>query len=240
MVAHGSAKNILVLGGGEGATIREVLRWQSVEKVMMVDIDGEVVEACRQYLPEMHQGAFDDPRVELVIGDALEVLDITSPQWDLIISDLSDPIEEGPSFQLFTQEYFAKLKRVMAANGFVVIQAGPVAPANLRLHARLVNTLKQIFTEVHPYFAPTCTYGSPWGFALGSETSFNPQPDPAIIDLLLADKTDGEFRSFDGISLLGMLQTPGYIRKAIASETEVYTLKQPPKFFGKGVANITD
>ena len=237
MVAHASPQNILVLGGGEGATIREVLRWQSVEKVMMVDIDGEVVEACRQYLPEMHQGAFDDPRVELVIGDALKVLDTTSQQWDIIISDLSDPIEEGPSFELFTQEYFAKLKRVMASHGLIVIQAGPVAPANLRIHSRLVNTLKQVFTHVHAYFSPTCTYGSPWGFALAAETALNTQPEPQTIDRILAEKTSGEFRSFDGITLLGMLQTPGYIRKAIASETEVYTLKQPPQFFGKGVAS---
>ena len=75
MISHPNPRKVLVLGGGEGATIREILRWKSVEQVMMVDIDGEVVEACRQHLPEMHQNAFDDPRTQLVIGDALLVLD---------------------------------------------------------------------------------------------------------------------------------------------------------------------
>ncbi len=237
MVAHPSPKNVLILGGGEGATVREVLRWKSVEKVMMVDIDGEVVEACREHLPEMHQGAFDDPRLELVIDDALKVIDTTTVKWDIIISDLSDPIEEGPSFQLFTQEYFQDLKKILSPDGSVCIQAGPVAPANLQIHARLVNTLKTVFSNVHPYFSPTCTYGSAWGFALASEQPINSQPDPTSIDQILATKTTNNFPSFDGITLLGMLQTPGYIRKAIAAETEVYTMKQPPKFFGKGVKN---
>lgn len=237
MVAHPNPENILVLGGGEGATIREVFRWNAVKKAMMVDIDGEVVEACREHLSEMHQGAFEDPRLELIIGDALHVLDTTEPKWDVIISDLSDPIEEGPSFQLFTQEYFSQLKQALRDSGIVVIQAGPVAPANLHIHGRLVNTLKTVFTHVHSYFAPTCTYGSPWGFAMASEQTFDTQPNTEKIDLILEQKTTHNFHSFDGISLLGMLQTPGYIRHCINKETEIYTMKKPPQFFGKGVSN---
>lgn len=235
MVNHPNPENVLILGGGEGATTREVFRWHSVKQATMVDIDGDVVEACKQYLPEMHQGSFDDPRMDLIIGDAFEVIDKSEAKWDVIISDLSDPIEEGPSFQLFTQEYFARLKKILRENGIVVIQAGPIAPANLHIHGRLVNTLKTVFSNVHSYFAPTCTYGSSWGFALASEATFETRPNPEKIDLLLEQKTSGDFRSFDGISLLGMLQTPGYVRQCIEKETEVYTITKPPKFFGKGI-----
>lgn len=128
LITHKSPKTVLILGGGEGATIREVLRWKSIERVMMIDIDGEVVQACKDHLPEMHQQAFDDPRVELVIADALELLDTTTDKWDIIISDLCDPIEEGPSYPLFTQEYFQKLQRVLADGGYVMVQSGPIAP----------------------------------------------------------------------------------------------------------------
>ena len=234
MICHTNPRNVLVLGGGEGATVREILRWKTVEQAMMVDIDGEVVEACREHLPEMHQNAFDDSRTNLVIADALEVLDQTDQQWDIVISDLSDPIEEGPSFQLFTKEYFEKVQRVLAPGGYFVIQAGPVAPAELRLHARLVNTLKAVFPNVHSYSAPTPTYGSPWGFAIGSTEAIASQPDPATIDQLLQEKTTGGLRLLDGITLLGLFQTPTYIRQAIAAETQIYTLNEPPKFFGKG------
>ena len=162
--------------------------------------------------------------------------DNTTQQWDIIISDLSDPIEEGPSFQLFTKEYFEKLKRVLSVGGYVVIQAGPVAPANLRLHAGLVNTLKAVFPHVHSYTSHTSTYGSPWGFALASNEVISTQPDPVKIDELLAEKTTGGLKLIDGISLLGILQTPAHIRRAITENTQVYTIKETPNFFGKGVA----
>jgi spermidine synthase len=235
-IAHGNPQRVLVLGGGEGATVREILRWKNIEKVMMIDIDGEVVEACKQHLPEMHQNAFEDPRVELVIEDALKVLDTTDETWDIIISDLNDPIVDGTSFPLFTQEYFAKLKRILNPGGYVVVQAGPVSPTEVPYHARLVNTLKTIFPNVTSLAAHTPSYGRPWGFAICSETAIDTQPKPEDIDRLLATQTTGGFRFLDGMALLGTMQTPLFVRQAIASETTVYTLKEPPKFFGTGIA----
>ena len=234
MICHQAPKNVLVLGGGEGATVREILRWKSVEKVTMVDIDGEVVSACREYLPEMHQNAFDDPRLELIIGDAVQFLDRSTKQWDVIISDLSDPIESGPSFPLFTQEYFRSIQQVLAPKGFFVVQAGPVSPAEISLHARLLKTLGTIFSHTLSYASHVPTYASPWGFGLASRQAIDTRPDPDIIDALLEQKTIGGFQLMDGITLLGMLQTPAYIRRAIEAETQIYTLKEPPKFFGVG------
>lgn len=236
MICHGAPKKVLILGGGEGATAREILRWRSVDRVLMVDIDGEVVAACRQHLPEMHQGAFDDPRLEVAIADALNVLDTSEERWDIVISDLSDPIEEGPSYQLFTQEYFQKIRRVLAPGGYFVVQAGQVTPVNLTLHARTLRTVGTVFPHVVAYASHTPSYGSPWGFGLAAESPIDPQPDPIAVDRLLAEQLTGPLRAIDGQTLLGMLQTPKYIRTAIAAETQVYTLAAPPKFFGKGAA----
>ena len=237
LIAHQYPKKVLVLGGGEGATIREVLRWRSIETVTMIDIDGEVVEACKQYLPEMHQGAFADPRVNLIIADALKVLDTTTDTWDIIISDLSDPIESGPSFSLFTKEYFAKLHRVLAPGGYVVVQAGPISPPEVQDHARLVNTLKAVFGNVVSFSAPTPSYGRPWGFALCSESAIATRMNPESADRLLREQTTGNLRFIDGTSLLGIMQPPLYVRQAIAAETTIYTLDAPPKFFGTGISS---
>lgn len=234
MIFHGAPRKVLILGGGEGATAREVLRWQTVDKVVMIDIDGEVVEACKQYLPEMHQNAFDDPRLHVVIADALNFLDTTDEEWDVVISDLSDPIESGPSFQLFTKEYFEKVQRVLSPQGFFVVQAGPVSPGELILHARLAKTLNTVFPNVQSFSSPTCTYGRAWGFILASQQKINTQLDTEKIDKLLQDKTSGGFRMLDGVALVGMLHLPLHLRKAIANETQVYTLAEPPKFFGQG------
>ena len=234
MICHGSPGKVLVLGGGEGATIREVFRWKDVKKVAMVDIDGEVVETCRQYLPEMHTNAFDDPRLQLIIGDALEFLDTSSESWDVVISDLSDPIEEGPSFQLFTKDYFEKILRVLTPGGFFVVQAGPVSPGEMKLHARIVNTMKAVFPYVQSYNSHVPTYGRPWGFVLGSRKMIDSRPEPETVDKFLKEKTIGGFRMLDGVTLLGMLQVPLHLREAIATETKIYTLEEPPKFGSPG------
>ena len=234
LIAQQNPQTALVLGGGEGATIREILRWRSIQKVTMIDIDAEVVEACKQHLPEMHQNAFADPRLELTIADALEVLDATTETWDVIISDLSDPIASGPSFALFTKEYFTKLKRVLNPGGYVMVQAGPISPPEVQDHARLVNTLKAVFSNVTSLSAPTPSYGRPWGFALCSDEPIELQPQPEAVDRLLKEQTTGGYRFIDGITLLGIMQTPLYVRQAIAAETTIYTLDEPPKFFGTG------
>jgi spermidine synthase len=238
-IAHGAPERVLILGGGEGATLREVLRWKSVKRAVMIDIDEAVVKACQTHLEDMHQGAFDDPRAELVFGDALKYLDDTDETWDVVISDLSDPIEEGPSFQLFTKEYFAKVQRVLSPNGAFVVQAGPVAPAELQLHARIVNTLASLFPHVISYNSYVPTYAAPWGFALASAQSLDCLTEVDRSDRILGEQIDpskGELKMFDGLALRGMVSLPKHLRQAIATETEVYTLAAPPKFFGKGIS----
>ncbi|NEQ40457.1 MAG: spermidine synthase [Okeania sp. SIO3I5] len=229
MIFHGSPRKVLVFGGAEGATIREVLRWKTVEKVVMVDIDGEVVELCKKYLPEMHQNVFEDPRVELIIDDAQNFLDSSSETWDVIISDLTDPIEEGPSFPLFTQEYFQKIRQVLSTDGFFIIQGGSISPAEMYLHVRVVKTLQSVFNYVHSFIPYSTSYGCPLGFVIASDKEFSPQVNPEKVDSLLAEKTIGDFQLMDGISLLGMSRSPLNLREAIAAETEIYTLKNPPK-----------
>ncbi|MBN1846517.1 MAG: methyltransferase domain-containing protein [Sedimentisphaerales bacterium] len=235
-VCHGGPQRVLVLGGGEGAAVREVLKWNTVRRAVMVDIDGEVVEACREHLPEMHQGAFEDPRTDVVIGDALDYLDHSENDWDIIISDLSDPIEEGPSFKLFTKEYYQTCRRALKADGLLVVQAGSVAPNEMHLHVRLRKTLQAVFAHTASYSSAVPTYAAPWSYILAGGRSIDERPDPAAVDRLLAEKTTGAFRMFDGRTLLGLLQPGKHLRDAIAAETRIYTQSDPPKFFGKGVS----
>jgi len=234
MLLHGAPRSALILGGGEGATAREVLRWRSIAKAVMIDIDGEVVEACKSHLPEMHQGAFDDKRLELVIGDALQYLDDVKQKFDVVISDLSDPIEEGPSFKLFTKEYFEQARSVMNPGGVFVVQAGPVSPAEMRLHCRLASTLRAVFKHTASLTSYVPTYAAPWSYIVASDNPIDTRPDPDAVDRALAEKTAGGLRMLDGTALLGIYQLPKHLRTAIAEETQVYTLAEPPKFFGKG------
>lgn len=223
-VFHGRPQNVLILGGGEGATLREVLRWTSIQQAVMVDIDAEVIEACKIHLPEMHQGAFDDPRSNLVITDALDYLKTTDRQFDVVISDLSDPIESGPSFRLFTKETFEQIKGVLAPHGYLVVQAGPVGPVDLQLHVRLASTLDGVFGHVASYSSFVPSFLSPWGFLLASVQPLDTRPVPEQVNQLLKRhliNTGMGLRMFDGTTLLGMLQAPRHIRQAIKQETQL-------------------
>lgn len=228
LICHGSPRRVLILGGGEGAAAREVLRWQTVQRVVMVDIDGEVVAACRDHLPEMHRGAFDDPRLELVIGDALEYLDTSPEPWDVIISDLSDPFDTGPALQLFTQEFFQRVRRALSPQGFYGLQAGSISPIELQIHARVMRTLGTVFDHILSIVSYAPTYGVPLGLGLASAQPIPTRPDPVEIDRVLAEHTTGELKLIDGATLLGLLQTPKFLRDAIAAQSQIYTKADPP------------
>jgi spermidine synthase len=229
-ILHTHPRRVLLLGGGDGAALREILRWRTVEEVVLVDLDAAVVAACTQYLPELHQQAFEDPRVKVVFQDALEFVDQTSANWDVIISDLSDPFETGPSLALFTQEFFRKLQRVLAPGGVCAFQAGSVSVIESSIHVRIVHTLSTVFSSVLSYSSYPSSYGVPIGFALAADRPLSDQVDPKQVDQLLSKQTSMLLRMLDGQTLLGLLQTPKHLRQAISAETQIYTLVDPPKF----------
>ena len=121
MIAHGAVKRVLIIGGGDGGVLREVLR-HSVEAVTMVEIDGQVVDLCREYLPSLSAGAFDDPRANLEIGDGFGFVEETDQSFDVIIVDSTDPF--GPGEILFSDAFYAHCKRVLTPGGIMVTQNG--------------------------------------------------------------------------------------------------------------------
>lgn len=235
MIRHGRPRSVFILGGGEGATAREVLRWRSVKRVLMVDIDGEVVQACREHLPEMHGGAFDDPRLQLEVGDALELLERSSEQFDVVISDLSDPLEEGPSLRLFTREYFERARRVVAPGGIFVVQAGSIAPAELRVHARLHCTVATCFDAVRTHQAFVPSFGTPWGFIVATHARSEPSDaatrSPEHIDHVLAYQVAGDCRWATGATIAASGTLPPYVLRALRDPSLCpYTLDDPPRY----------
>jgi spermidine synthase len=104
----------------------------------------------------------------------------------------------------------------------------------MKLNVRINNTLKAVFPNVYPYVSYISTYGTPWGFVLASSEEINTNAKPETIDKLLAEKTTGGLKMLDGIALSGLFNIGKHLRDAIAAETQVYTLAEPPKFFGKG------
>ncbi|CAB4951958.1 unannotated protein [freshwater metagenome] len=230
MLAAGSPRWVLILGGGEGATAREVLRWSSIVRLDMVDIDAEVVAACREHLPRHHQGAFDDPRLALVHADAVGYLKTqggSGAKYDVVISDMTDPVEEGPATFCFTREYFASVSEVLTDSGVLVVQAGPVSPVEIALHAKVIRTLHAEFPYVAPYSIDAPCYSRPLGFVLASREPLLPRLTASRTGSALA-VLPGRTEWLTAASLEGRLDPPPYLLGAIAAREDVYTDMAPP------------
>ena len=118
---HGGLKRVLIIGGGDGGMLEEVLK-HPVERAVMVELDGEVVRLCREHLPEICGAAFEDPRTELIIGDGAAFVGETEERFDLIITDRPDPV--GPAAILFSERFYANCRRCLAPGGVLVTQNG--------------------------------------------------------------------------------------------------------------------
>jgi spermidine synthase len=226
LVLHGSPERVLILGGAEGATAREVARWPGVRTIVMVDIDGAVVDACKTHLVEMHRNVFDDPRMTVVINDGYEFLANDHRDWDVVILDLCDPVEDGPSLQLFTVECFATIARALKPGGVVAVQAGPALG---RGFAAVVRTMKSMFRTVLPYSITVPSYPGPWAFILATEAPLSLGDEGHVAKML--EPIRDELRCLDAAVLRAMFVLPRHIRSALELEGELSTQKSPITFF---------
>lgn len=167
ILAHGSAKRVLIVGGGDGGMARAALDHASVEHVTMVEIDAGVVEFSKEYLPMLSRGAFDDPRLELVIADGAEFMKTTKGGYDVIIIDSTDPI--GPGEVLFTDHFYGHAKRALTPNGILVTQNGVPFMQGDELTGTM-RAFKTLFADATCYLATVPTYaGGPMAFGWGTD-----------------------------------------------------------------------
>ncbi len=154
LVAHGDAKRVLIIGGGDGGVLREVMR-HPVESAVMVEIDGVVVERCREFMPSLSDGAFEDPRSELLIDDGIKYVEAASGPFDVIIVDSTDPI--GPGEVLFTDEFYGHCSRLLGSSGILVTQGGVPFFQGPEL-TNSYHRLKPHFADVGSYVIAVPTY----------------------------------------------------------------------------------
>ena len=178
ILAHGAAKRVLIVGGGDGGMAREALRHASVEHVAMVEIDAGVVEFSKTYLPMLSDGAFDDPRLNLVIADGADFMKAPGDNFDVIIIDSTDPI--GPGEVLFTDTFYGHAQRALTPGGILVTQNGvPFMQGD-----ELTNSLrafKALFKDWGCYLATVPTYaGGPMAFGWGCKGEARATPLGAL------------------------------------------------------------
>jgi spermidine synthase len=227
LTTEAAPRSALVIGGGEGATLREILRYPSVTRAVMVDIDQEVVELCKAHLPEMHRGAFDDPRTEVRHEDARAYLEHTKDRFDLITVDLVEPLEDGPARMLFTKEFYTLVRDRLTPGGTMTMQAGMTKLGELAFHSAIHRTLREAFPVVAAYQSFVSCFGTPWGFIVASKKIDPGRLTVSAVDKLIAERVKGTLEYWDGVTHQHAFSLPKFIRKAIAKQTRIVTDAKP-------------
>lgn len=167
ILAHGAVTRVLIIGGGDGGMAREVLKHRGIAQVTMVEIDGGVVDFCKEFLPGISAGAFDDPRLDLVIADGADFMRQNADLYDVIIVDSTDPV--GPGEVLFTEHFYGHARRRLAPGGILVTQNGVPFLQGGEL-ANTMRAFRTLFSDAGCYLATIPTYaGGPMALGWGTD-----------------------------------------------------------------------
>ncbi|MEO0587327.1 MAG: polyamine aminopropyltransferase [Planctomycetota bacterium] len=185
MTLHPNPRRVLVVGGGDGGTAREALRHPTVDHLDMVDIDGELVALCREYLPTLNAGCFDDPRLALHHADGAAFLGPDADPYDVILTDFTDPV--GPAETVYQSSFFESLRAALAPGGLLGWQCESVILLP-DWHRRVADLVGSVFPATRLYHQYVQMYGGLWSFAIAAHDPAALCPPVTGLDARLADR----------------------------------------------------
>lgn len=217
-ITHLAPRRALVLGGGDGGTTRELLRHPTMEQVLVAELDAEVLAVNREHLGAIHRGVFDDRRVAVRIGDALDYVygyaDSGAQPYDLIIFDLTDAA--GAAAPLHSVDFFHACRRCLSKDGAVVVQLG--SPFYHRdSFAALAVSLGEVFGIVRPYRVDVPSYGGSWGMAVASDSLDPAVLSPNEIERRLCGRRISGLRHYNGDIHRAQFALPNDLRDQLAA-----------------------
>jgi spermidine synthase len=221
LAGAGDRGEVLVIGGGEGATLREVLRCGDVARCTMVDIDAMVVDLSKKYLAEWSDGAFEDPRARVVVGDALAFMRERDDRYGVILSDLTEPLADSPSNPLFNDQVFRLIKSRLAEGGIYVLQASTGAAINAALHCKMARTLRRHYAHVVSFVTHVPAFDTEWAFLACSDRVDLAALEPGTIEAYCA-RLRGESFFYDAITHRRLFALPLYLRRMLAAGGDTF------------------
>jgi len=195
MLLHPNPKTVLIMGGGEGATAREVLAHKNVQRVVMVDIDEEFVSLCKKHIPSWSKNAFNDSRLKVFYMDINEYLKSCNEKFDVVIGDLVDVEDwDSPVASLYAEEFYRNLKLHLNKNAIVATQGGALDIQKDTNHKKIREMMSHVFNDIASYGVVIPSFYHLWGYVIASD------------DLSTLNKDfDNHFRSVaKGLKLYGL------------------------------------
>ena len=207
-VALEKPRSALIIGGGDGGAAEEYLKYNSMKRVVLAELDEEVVNFCKEHLSVIHKGAFDDPRLELRIGDGKSFVENTNERFDLMMLDLTDPF--GPAESLYGVEFLDQCKRVLGEHGVLSMHIGsPVMKP--KVFGRIVASLKKVFPVVRPMLVYVPLYGTLWGMATASLRTDPLMLSKHDIDSVIKARNLKDLQFYNSSTHFGTLSLPNFV-----------------------------
>ncbi|MEP7328643.1 MAG: polyamine aminopropyltransferase [Betaproteobacteria bacterium] len=208
-ITHPQPTSALIIGGGDGGSAEELLKYESIQTVTLVEIDMAVVDIARKYLASVHRGAFDDPRLSLRIEDGFAYMSTTATHYDLIALDLTDA--GGPSAALYTPDFYKSCAARLTPTGALMLHvASPIAHPE-----RIRSTLAQLrgaFAVVTPYLTSIPLYGGLWMMACCSPTLDPRSLTTLQVDRRIAQRGIKDLQYYNGDTHRASMALPNFVR----------------------------
>ena len=211
-IAHPAPRSVLIIGGGDGGSSEEVLKHPSVERVVLVELDQGVIDMAKKHLSAVHCNVFAHPKLDVRIMDGATFVLTTQARFDLIYLDLTDPA--GPAAALYTPSFYAQLKRVLTADGALVLHIGSPFSHPDRVRKSLAH-LQAEYARVTPYFVQIPTYGSAWGFVIAAETLDPSELTVVEVHRRLRDRGIADRQFYNAETHRAMMALPEYVKSLI-------------------------
>ncbi len=212
MLTHADPRRVLIIGGGDGGSIRETLRHPTLESIHLVEIDKMVIDVSRRFFPALSAG-YDDPRVEVFVADGFDHLETHREWYDVIIVDSIDPV--GEAAKLFTPEFYAKVKQGLRAGGNFVCQSeSPFY--NGEVLRQVHGALEPLFNHVHPFLAYIPTYpAGMWSFTFASD-----EVDPENVSLAWEQDFIPQLKYFTPEIFRASFATPNFVNALLKTPSQ--------------------
>ncbi len=220
-------EKVLIIGGGDGGALREVLK-HPVEEVTMVELDSSVIEMVKRNLPEVPGGSFDDRRLKLVIEDGRKYVESCEEKYDAVILDLTDPY--GQAVRLYTKEFYSMVRRLMREGGLMVTHSEGVHFNRLTFQ-RIYRAIREVFQKHTVAKAYVPSFNDEWSFSFGSDYIVPPELDRGTLERRFEDRLKGKTRFYLPEVHHSLFSLPLYLREATEEEVPPSTDENPAEIY---------
>ncbi len=222
---HPKPRTILVIGGGDGGILREVLKYNSIEQVDLAELDGEVISFSKKYLNTVHKGCFDDPRLNIQVVDGRAFTEGHPGKYDIIIMDMTDPY--GPSKMLYTREFFRKVKRAFRDENGIFIMHSESPVSRPQAFCCIQKTLRSVFKNVNPFYLYIQMYAVLWSITMCSDSINAAKVSSANINKKLQRYGLNDLQVYSGQTHASMQVEFPYISQILNQPARIITDAKP-------------